>query len=109
MKLDHLIIESYRAIDEFRLPPHPSLTVLHDDNAHGKTTVLSAVAAVLGRISTLLPGVSGIDLRKTSRRTPNRPMRVAVTATKGIETDRGGWASARRDTMTATDGFASVW
>ena len=60
MKLKSVEIENYWAIDELRLPLHPSLTVLHGDNAHGKTSVLSAIALGLGRISALLPNVSGI-------------------------------------------------
>ena len=43
MKLESVEIENYRVIDELRLPLHPSLTVLHCDNAHGKTSVLSAL------------------------------------------------------------------
>ena len=88
MKLKSVEIENYRAIDELLLPLHPSLTVLHGDNAHGKTSVLSAIAVALGRIPTLLPGVSGIDFRKTDPRSPSRPLRVAVTATGGMEWER---------------------
>ena len=88
MKLKSVEIENYRAIDELRLPLHPSLTVLHGDNAHGKTSVLSAIAVALGRIPMLLPDVSGIDFRKTDRRAPNRPLRVAVTTTEGVEWER---------------------
>lgn len=43
MKLESVEIENFRAIDELRLPLHLSLTVLHGDNAHGKTSVLSAL------------------------------------------------------------------
>ena len=88
MKLKSVEIENYRAIDELRLPLHPSLTVLHGDNAHGKTSVLSAVAVALGRIPMLLPDVSGIDFRRTDRRAPNQPLRVAVTTTEGVEWER---------------------
>ena len=51
MKLKFVEIENYRAIDELQLPIHPSLTVLHGDNAHGKTSVLSAIAVGLGNDS----------------------------------------------------------
>ena len=88
MKLKSVEIENYRAIDELRLHFYPSLTVLHGDNAHGKTSVLSAIAVALGRIPTLLPDVSGIDFRKTDRRVPSQPVRVAVTTTEGIEWER---------------------
>ena len=88
MKLKSVEIENYRAIDELRLPLHPSLTVLYGDNAHGKTSVLNAIAVALGRIPTLLPDVSGIDFRKTDRRVSGRPLRVAVTTTEGMEWER---------------------
>ena len=50
--------------------------------------MLSAIAVALGRIPTLLPGVSGIDFRKTDPRSPSRPLRVAVTTTDGMEWER---------------------
>ena len=84
MKLKRVEIENYRAIDELQLPIHPSLTVLHGDNAHGKTSVLSAIAVGLGRIPTMLPGVSGINLRKGDQRVSHRPMRVDLTTTEGV-------------------------
>ena len=88
MKLESVAIENYRAIDKLQLPLHPSLTVLYGDNAHGKTSVLNAIAVALGRIPTLLPDVSGIDFRKTDRRVSGRPLRVAVTTTEGMEWER---------------------
>ena len=36
------------AIERLDLPLHPRLTVLHGDNGHGKTSVLTAIAAGLG-------------------------------------------------------------
>lgn len=84
MKLKSVEIENYRAIDELRLPLHPSLTVLHGDNAHGKTSALSAIAVGLGRIPALLPGVSGIGFRETDRRS-SHPPQVEMVTTEGIE------------------------
>ena len=95
MKLKFVAIENYRAIDELQLPMHPSLTVLHGDNAHGKTSVLSALAAGLGLIPRMLPGVSGINLRKADQRVSHRPMLVDLTTTEGV-----GW---RRGTADASD------
>ena len=89
MKLKFVEIENYRGIDELQLPIHPSLTVLHGDNAHGKTSVLSAIAAGLGMIPRMLPGVSGINLRKADQRVSHRPMRVCLTTTEGIGWRRG--------------------
>ena len=67
------------------LPLHPSLTVLYGDNAHGKTSVLSAIAGGLGSILTELPEVSGVGFRKTDRRRSG-PLQVDVWATGGV-----GW------------------
>ena len=86
MKLESVEIENYRAIDELRLPLHPSLTVLHGDNAHGKTSALSAIAVGLGRIPAMLPGVSGINFRKGDQRVTHRPVRIELTTTNGV-----GW------------------
>ncbi|WP_428098162.1 AAA family ATPase [Candidatus Rariloculus sp.] len=83
MKLKTVEIENYRAIDKMRLPLHPSLIVFHGDNAHGKTSVLSAIAVGLGAIPSLLPEVSGIGFRKTDPRQRTRPMRIALEATDG--------------------------
>ena len=51
-------------------------------NAHGKTSILSAIAVGLGSIPKLLPGVSSIGFLKTDLRA-GRPLRVALTATPG--------------------------
>ena len=54
MKLQQATIENYRAIERLEMPLHPQLTVLHGDNGHGKTSVLSAIAvglAVIPRIA----------------------------------------------------------
>ena len=68
MKLQQATIENYRAIERLEMPLHPQLTVLHGDNGHGKTSVLSAIAVGLGGILRLLPEVSSIDFLKTDRR-----------------------------------------
>ena len=47
MKLAYAAIENYRAIERLELPLHPQLTVLHGDNGHGKTSLLTAIAAGL--------------------------------------------------------------
>ena len=86
MKLKSVKIDNYRAVDELRLTLHPSLTVLHGDNAHGKTSVLGAIAVGLGRIPAMLPEVSGISFRKGDRRVSHRPVRVDLTTTEGV-----GW------------------
>ena len=87
MKLQCVEIENYRAIKELVLPLDSSLTVLHGDNAHGKTSVLSAIATGLGSIPILLPNVSGISFRKADVR-GLRQLRVGLTAIDGIAWDR---------------------
>ena len=88
VKLKCVEIENFRAIDKLQLPLHPSLTVLHGDNAHGKTSVLSAIAVGLGSIPTLLPNVSGVGFRKTDpRRIRSAPL-VTVTTTDGVAWQR---------------------
>ena len=88
MKLAAVQIQNYRAIDELSLPLHPSLTVLHGNNAHGKTSVLSAIAVGLGAIPRLLPGVAGIGFLQADLRRSAKRMRVALKATDGTEWDR---------------------
>ena len=84
MKLESVEIENYRAIDELRLPLHPSLTVLHGDNAHGKTSVLSAIAVGLGAILAELPGVRSVGFRATDSRRKADHMQVSLTAGDGV-------------------------
>ena len=52
MKLTYVGIENFRAIERLDLEPDPALTVFHGDNAHGKTSILDAIAVGLGRIPT---------------------------------------------------------
>ena len=88
MKLRYVEIENFRAIDELRLPLHPTLTVLHGDNAHGKTSVLSAIAVGLASIPKELPGVKGLGFRETDRRHGTNFMRVALTSDDDVAWDR---------------------
>ena len=83
MKLKAVEIENFRAIEKLTLSLDPQLTVLHGANAHGKTSVLSAVAVGLGAIPTRLPGVSGINFRKTDLREGAQSVRVALTPVDG--------------------------
>ena len=86
MKLERVEIENYRAIERLDLPLDPSLTVLHGANGDGKTSVLSAIAAGLGSIPMLLPGVAGIGFRKTDQRGA-RPIYIEMTAIDGTTWD----------------------
>ena len=57
MKLASVEIENFRAIEKLTLALDPRPTVLHGANAHGKTSVLDAIAAGLGAVPDLLFGV----------------------------------------------------
>ena len=81
MKLKFVEIENYRAIEKIDLQLDPQLTVLHGDNAHGKTSVLSAIALGLGAVPTLLPDVSGIGFFKKDRHEGGGRVRVSLTTT----------------------------
>ena len=87
MKLEQVEIENYRAIKKLDLPLDPDLTVFYGANGHGKTSVLSAIAAGLGSIPMLLPEVSGVGFRNTDLR-GQRPLRVMLRTRDGIEWDR---------------------
>ena len=88
MKLRSVEIENYRAIKHLKLSLDERLTVFHGDNAHGKTSVLNAIAVGLGAIPTLLPEVSGIKFLKTDRRRSARFVRVMLETTDGVIWDR---------------------
>lgn len=103
MKLRSVQIENYRAIEGLTLQFDPQLTVLHGDNAHGKTSVLSAIAVGLGAVPLLLPDVSGIGFLKKDRR-DGRGARVSLTTTDGVSWERtsgftrsSGWFSQKND------------
>ena len=93
MKLRSVEIENFRAIKQLKLSLDDSLTVFHGDNAHGKTSVLAAIAAALGAIPTLLPEVTGTKFRDADRRRSARSVRVVLETTDGIE-----WAMRRGGT-----------
>lgn len=78
MKLALIRIQNFRAIEHLELRPHPQLTVLHGDNAHGKTSVLNATAIGLGAIPTALPGVAGLGFQKTDKRDGSDYTRVLL-------------------------------
>ena len=86
MKLERVEIENYRAIEKLKLRLDRSLTVLHGENGDGKTSVLNAIAAGLGSIPMLLPGVAGIGFRKTDQRGA-RPIYIEMMAIDGTTWD----------------------
>lgn len=54
MKLRSVHAENFRAIRSLTVPLDPALTVLHGNNAHGKTSVLTAIAIGLSIIPEFL-------------------------------------------------------
>lgn len=89
MKLASVKIENFRAIQELDLALHDQLTVLFGDNAHGKTSVLSAISVGLGVIPRLLPGVTGINFKPTIDRRGWLSPGLLMTTTDGTEWGRG--------------------
>ena len=88
MKLKFVEIENFRAIDQIRLTPDPRLTVLHGANAHGKTSVLSAIAVGLAAIPRLLTDVTGIGFAKKDLREGSGGIRVRITTTDEVTWER---------------------
>lgn len=84
MKLAAVDIENYRAIEGLHLPLHPQLTVLHGNNAMGKTSVLKAIATGLGVIPNRfgLKGADSLGFLDEDHR-DSQPPRVGLTPTGG--------------------------
>ena len=99
MKLKSVEIENYRAIERMELLLDPQLTVLYGSNAHGKTSVLNAIAVGLGAVPLLLPDVSGISFLKHDRQEGSKFTRVSLTTTdetKNIKWERTSGATKKR-------------
>ena len=84
MKLASVEIENFRAIEKLDLALDPRLTVLHGANAHGKTSVLGAIAAGLGAIPDQLSGVFEKGFLDTDLRVGALDLRVALTTVDDI-------------------------
>ena len=105
MKLASVEIENFRAIEKLTLALDPRLTVLHGANAHGKTSVLGAIAAGLGAIPYLLSGVFERGFLDTDLRVGALDSSVVLNTVDGISwsgtVTRGqparGYTSALKD------------
>ena len=84
MKLASVEIENFRAIEKLALELDPRLTVLHGPNAHGKTSVLGAIAAGLGAVPDLLSGVFERGFLDSDLRVGAQDLRVALTTADGV-------------------------
>ena len=100
MRLQTVTIRNFRAIRSLTLPLDSALTVLHGNNANGKTSVLSAIAVGLGVIPTLLARNGGISFKDTDRRTGSSGASVSLEVLgepyglrwTRLQTGRGGVA-----------------
>lgn len=88
MKLKSVVIENFRAIKEMQLLPDRQMTVLHGANAHGKTSVLSAIAVGLAAIPRLLPDVAGIGFEKKDRGSGQGRTMVSITTFDNVSWER---------------------
>ena len=84
MKLASVEIENFRAIEKLTLALDPRLTVLHGANAHGKTSVLGAIAAGLGAILHQLSSVFERGFLDTDLRAGALDSSVVLNAVDGI-------------------------
>ena len=67
------------------VPLDPALTVLHGNNAHGKTSLLAAIAVGLGVIPTILTGSGGIAFRKSDIRQGKGFVEVLIETSDGLK------------------------
>lgn len=88
MRLKSVRIENFRAIRELELDLHQRLTVLHGANAHGKTSVLRAIAVGLGAIPARLPEVRSVRFARVDLRAGRGPTVVTLTPREGAPWSR---------------------
>ncbi len=93
MKISSVHIENFRAIKAMDLPLDPRLTVLHGNNAHGKTSVLAAIAVGLGVMPTLLARRGGINFKDSDIRGEDQCAAVRLTTTTGLTWERTSYGS----------------
>ncbi|QEP43516.1 DUF2813 domain-containing protein [Ectothiorhodospiraceae bacterium BW-2] len=92
MKLSHVTLENFRAIEHLRLELGQRLTLLMGENGSGKTSIIDAISVGFGAVVTYLPNVSGISFKKTDPRIfENRIApytRIQIEAFNGVKWDR---------------------
>jgi predicted ATP-binding protein involved in virulence len=93
MKLRHVIVQNFRAIRQLVVPLDAALTVLHGNNAHGKTSLLAAIAIGLGQIPTDLGRKGGINFRKSDRRAGTGGPVIGLESSEGMAWQRHGTTS----------------
>ncbi len=93
MKIKTIHLQHFRRFTDFQLSLHEQLTVLVARNGAGKTSVLDAIATLLGVFLTRLPKVSGINPKDNDFQVlpdGNKPafMRLTATSFNDINWDR---------------------
>src|SRR3546814_201109 len=92
MRLASVHIENVRAIAFLDLPLHPSLTVLHGNNASGKTSVLRAIAVALGRVSKAVSGKPAVEFDALDVRDGEFVAKTKVQTTDGLSWSAAGFS-----------------
>jgi predicted ATP-binding protein involved in virulence len=93
LKIKTLHLQHFRRFTDFRLQLHEQLTVLVARNGAGKTSVLDAIATLLGSFLTRLPKVNGINPKASDfqvfadgRQPPF--MRLTAESVNGVKWDK---------------------
>ncbi len=115
MRLRSAKIENFRAIRSLTVPLDHGLTVLHGNNANGKTSLLTAIAVGLGVIPTLLGRQGGISFKTTDHRKGNQEARIRLEVLnepeglwwERLQAGRGGVSlkSNTRNVLSGTNGL----
>jgi predicted ATP-binding protein involved in virulence len=102
MKIDKITLENYRCFEDLEMNFNSKVNIIIGNNGGGKTTVLDAIATLLGTISTHLPSISGINFKKndiTETEAKQKPYtRLSIDMDNNISWDK----IQRRDKSTKT-------
>jgi len=93
MKIKLLKLTNFRRFEEFTLTFESNVTVIVAKNGAGKSSVLDAVAVMIGSFLTRLPGVKGIspkeiDFHMRADRSKPAYMRLYCENIEGVAWDR---------------------
>ena len=92
MILKKIDIENFRCFDQLTINLNSRINIILGNNGGGKTAILDAISIGLGSISTHLPDVSGISLKKTDLKVSHgeaKPYsRIEIEIDNGIRWDR---------------------
>ena len=91
LKISEVSLNNFRGYSEFRVPMHPSLSVLVGENGAGKTSILEAVACGLGPFLTAMPDAKGKLIKKSDIHVNSRGIssyaRIAIETTTSLSWD----------------------